>query len=163
MVLLMAGKRKGVDGQVSRVGVNFRATSWGDLVIFNKFLAVIVFYAGVFCICFGPLLCFAFFYCFAFRRCLTAGCVFRLVAEMGGFGSFIASVFIAIFLLSKISRTILEKSRKRGFSGWQFILLSFLFDTYCFTRDHILQFCDMLLSLLSFFMFSSLAFCLLLG
>lgn len=66
MVLLMAGKKKGVDGKVSRVGVNFRATSWGDLVIFNKFLAVIVFYVGVFCICFGPLLCFAFFLLFCF-------------------------------------------------------------------------------------------------
>lgn len=83
---------------MSRVGFSFQNKLGKAGYLQQNSLLFFVFYVGVlrFCICFGFLFCFAFCV-FAFRRCLTAGCVFRLVAEMGGFGSFIAFAFIVHF------------------------------------------------------------------
>lgn len=53
---------------------------------------------------------------YAFRRCLTAGCVFRLVAEMGGFG------LLLFFLSSKnLSYTIFGKHKPEAWIQWMAI------------------------------------------
>lgn len=84
MVLLMWWGRKDVRSKQQA----------GDLAIFNKILyCFLVSFCLVFDTCFGFYFFNFVFVFYAFRRCLTAGCVFRLVAEMGGFGLFLLFIF----------------------------------------------------------------------